>query len=213
MTQFEVTLAALISLGACACDRIEGSGRAIEDARTLPPFDRVEVSAGLEAEVSIGSRVVILRGDDNILPSIVTTVHDGLLTIEPLHDLDPTVPLSIQVSAPSLGSAALRAGGRLWVNDIAVERFELIGEAGGEIVASGAVDHLTVELTAGGEIDARELVSPSVSIFGSAGGTMSVTATEEISGAIESGSVARIHGAPASRSVQTRSGGEVFFED
>jgi hypothetical protein len=126
-------------LTARVCVRIDGSGHAIAQSRALDAFDLIEVSAGLQAAVSIGPEKAVVSGDDNIVPLVLTTVQNGLLRIEPEHSFEPVVPLRIEVRTPSVREASLRAGGQLELNGIDADALTLSGEAGGDIVASGSV--------------------------------------------------------------------------
>ncbi|MFO0552517.1 MAG: head GIN domain-containing protein [Polyangiaceae bacterium] len=194
------------------CETVYGSGRSETQERDVQAFTKVEVSAGLEAHVTQGAtQSVVITGDDNIVPTISTEVRNGVLFIEPAVDFDPRLPLEIEVVAPSLEGASLRAGGALWIDGLDAPTFELSCEAGGEVMASGHVDRLTVSLSAGGDIDAVDIDSPRVVLRGEAGGEMSVTATDRVEGHVESGATARVFGDPEVRSVTTESGGEVEY--
>ena len=208
---FRGLLTAGLLFGAQGCETIEGSGRAASEQREVPSFSHVLVRAGLRADVRPGPQSVVVTGDDNIVPHVMTNVRGSVLTIEPELDFDPVVPLSISVSAPELNGASLEAGGRLDVSELDAEAFSLELNAGGKIVASGRVRHLDVSLSAGGTLDATAIASPTVTLWSSAGGSVLVTALEEVSGAIESGSEAWIYGSPARRNVSTKSGGEVSY--
>src|SRR5688572_26470236 len=100
---------ALFLLGT-GCDTINGSGVSAEERRDVAPFRHVHVKAGLHADVRPGPQSVVVFGDDNIVPHVVTRVSGSVLTIEPERDFDPVVPLSIAVSAPELSGASLEAG-------------------------------------------------------------------------------------------------------
>lgn len=206
-----LSLSAMLAIGCLF--RISGSGRPLDETRDVPAFDRVEVRAGLEADVAPGPQRVRVRGDDNIVSHVVTTVENGTLVIEPDADFAATTPLTIEVRAPSLAGVRLRAGGRLSVHDLNTERFELAGASGGDVVASGDVDALVVSLEAGGSIDATAVRAKTATIDARAGGTIDATANDSARGSVISGSEARIHGHPSTRAITTRSGGSVVYID
>ena len=206
---------AVATIGSCltflGCDTVRGSGRAANESRVVPEFNAVEVSAGLNANVGLGPQEVALSGDDNILPSISTSVQGHVLHIEPLHDVDPVVPLVIAVKCPSLTGAKLRAGGGLRVDDVNLTELSLEVEAGGDLSASGTVDHLTATLSAGGSLDTTALLAKSIVAHGRAGGDLRVTASEEITGSMESGAEIQVFGHPAKQEVTEDSGGSVTY--
>lgn len=204
-----LSLSAIFAVGCLF--RISGSGQPRDETRDLPAFDHVEVRAGLEADVAPGPQRVEVRGDDNIVPHVVTTVQNGTLVIEPDADFAASTPLTIEVRAPGLKGVRLRAGGRLSVHDLNAARFELAGASGGDVVASGNVDALTVSLEAGGSIDATAVHAKTATIDARAGGTIDATASDSARGTVISGSEARIHGRPATRAIATKSGGSVVY--
>lgn len=63
---------------------IQGSGRIIRDERAIAPdFNGVRVSNHGDLEVSLGDKVeLIVEGDDNIIPRIVTRISGDTLVIE-----------------------------------------------------------------------------------------------------------------------------------
>lgn len=207
-----VIAAMTLAVLAVGCDRVSGSGVAADDDREVPAFERVRVAAGLRADVAPGAASVVVHGDDNIVAGIETIVVDGELRIRPLHDVDPVVPLWIEVRTPVLEAVALRAGGEVIVHDVAQPSLALEVRSGGLLRASGEVEHVDLFLASGGTLDASAVEARSAVLHARAGGQIIATATESVDGLVESGSRARVHGAPAARTVVTESGGQVGYE-
>jgi hypothetical protein len=194
------------------CETVHGSGRSAKESRLVPEFTAIEVSAGLRAHLATGPQEVALSGDDNILPYVSTTVAGRVLNIEPTVDFDPVVPLEIRVSCPTPTGAKLRAGGDLRVDDVSVPELAVEIEAGGDLAASGTVDRLIATLSAGGSLDTTAMLAKSVVAHGRAGGDLRVTASDEITGSMESGAEIVVFGHPSKRNVTTdESGGSVTY--
>lgn len=193
------------------CDTIYGSGRPFEETRDLPPFDSVVVAEGLAARVGIGPQEVSLRGDDNIVPEVLTTVDRGVLRISSDHDLEPDVPLDIVVTAPHVQEAAAESGAYLEV-DIDADEITLRSDSGSAVVASGSVGQLNAIATSGSSLDAARLAAAWVMLQCESGSEMVVRASEGASGSVVSGSAATVLGWPAVRSVHSASGSEVSYE-
>jgi len=192
---------------------IQGSGQPVTEERELEDFRSVHVQAGLRAEVRTGPHSVVVTGDDNIVPHISTTVVGGVLHVEPEASFEEDVPLVITISAPLFEEVSLEAGGRIEVIDVVQEELSLACRAGGDVIASGDVEHLNVAQESGGNIDATAISAPVVTLHGSAGGDVQVTATDSVRGSVESGSIARVHGSPEVRSIKSQSGGKVVWVD
>lgn len=203
-----VALASL--LGGC---QFQGDGIEASESRTTGPFRSVHVRAGLEAEIHQGPFSVVVHGDSNILPHVLTTVHGDRLDVEPDVSFEEVRPLRIVVTAPEFDELFLEAGGRLDVVDVVEDELSLRCRAGGDVFASGDVEHLHINQSAGGNIDASALDATDVSMAGSAGGELDVRASHAVEGTIESGSLARVHGDPEIKNVTTKSGGEVVYEE
>ena len=77
-----IAAAAMLVLAGCGP---AGSGEIAADERTLPPFDRISVSEGLDLTVEVipgaAQRVTVVY-DDNLVGLIGTDVVDGELRVE-----------------------------------------------------------------------------------------------------------------------------------
>ncbi len=215
MRPFSILLPTLLLSLSLACTLgIAGSGRAVDDSRVVSDFDAVEVSAGLVADVAPGPTSVVVHGDDNLVPHVVTRVRGRTLVVEPDASFDPAVPLVVTIRSPAVSSVTLRAGGAVSVHDIARSELALHCDAGGTLIASGTVDHLVATQSAGGDVDATGLVATSVSVDARAGGSMHLHVRDAASGAVLSGSEVSIHGRPRTRAITEASGGTVrWLED
>ena len=84
---------------------IVGSGVAKREARDVGPFSGVDVSATLEASVTIGAETsVTIEGDDNLVPLIKTEVRDGRLVAnyEPGHSFRTKQSPRLTIVTPKL---------------------------------------------------------------------------------------------------------------
>ena len=63
-------------------EKINGSGHVVTKERNLDPFTKIEVSKGLDCEVTQGNdQKVTIEADDNLQDGIITTVSNGVLKI------------------------------------------------------------------------------------------------------------------------------------
>lgn len=205
-----VSLGLLLGAVVSGC-QLQGNGVDASDARPLQGFRSVHVRAGLVAEIRPGPFSVVVEGDSNIVPHVLTTVHGETLDVEPDVSFEEAEPLRVLITAPEFDELFLEAGGRLDVFDVAEEDLSLRCRAGGDVFVSGEVDHLELTQSAGGNVHARDLEATDVTVNGSAGGEVELQATHAVEGLVESGSVVRVHGAPAIKKVSTASGGEVVY--
>lgn len=209
-------LALLASLATLAgCGRIGGSGVAAESVRSVPAFSQVTVEHFLEADVTIGgaSRVVV-SGDDNLVPLVVTTVVDGQLVIgvQGDRDLAPVQPLRVQVDAPALAAIAASGFGTLHASGLAGDALTIGSSGGGDVTAAGACHALTVDVNGGAALDAGALTAATASVHVDANAHATITATEAVTGSVGANSSLHVLGNPPARSVDVAPHSELSFE-
>lgn len=156
---------------AAATDCIEGSGTAREENRTVPPFTALAVGGVFDVHLTVGPpQRVTLRGDDNILPHIRTTVSDGKLTVASDRSLCLRTDLRLDIRVPLLTGFESNGTVSLQIDGIQGERFDLSLGGSGEAVLAGRCERFDALLagTAGlraGDLEARRV---SVRIAGAA---------------------------------------------
>jgi hypothetical protein len=207
-----LALAILCTLPITGCDTIYGSGRALDETRTVASFDSISVAAGIEADVSPGPSSVVVHGDDNIVTDVVTEVRDSVLYVYPIHDYHAVVPLIVEIHAPRLATLSLSSGSRSTLSEVDEQELALEVDSGATMVASGRAIELRAHVASGGMLDATNVEAERVVIDGHSGGELDLTATREVTGLVESGAHARVLGRPAVRDVHTQSGGDVTYE-
>lgn len=136
--------------------RIVGSGRVVEDKRTIGPFSRLRV----DSAVTINARPaaapgVTVRADDNIAPLIMTIVENDALVvkIKPNTGIRTESPLVVNVDFTRLTQADLRGSGDLNVAGLKGEQFELSLAGSGDVRMDGVeLARLTTRLAGSGDM-------------------------------------------------------------
>jgi hypothetical protein len=192
---------------------INGSGVRAEAEHTVEAFDQIAIHAFAEVHVSFGAQRVVVSGDDNVVPHIITRVDAGELHIDMESNLAITynLPLRIDVSMPVLTQVHARFSGKLTITDVKAAELKLDCYAT-DAAASGQVDRLTVSNDLGGMIDARALLAKVVTVTSGAGGTTLLTASEAIDGELEGGAELHVFGQPTMRNVTASSGATISYE-
>ncbi len=143
----------------CGANLVVGSGRIVEESRTIGAFSKVEVSDGLRLIVETGPAApLVIEGDDNLLPLIVTEVRGDTLVVEVPPGTSLQTSHGIRARATSEGLiAANMSGGSL------LRAAELRG------------DDLTVDASGGSVVELTDVVAGrSLKISSSGGSTLSV---------------------------------------
>lgn len=207
-----------------------GSGKSVEQARTLSPFTRIRLDGPLDLHAGTSdSTSVTVRADDNLVQQVVTEVEGETLvvTLRPGHSLRSRQPLQVNVSTPHLDGVDMRGSGDLWVQSIKGERFELklsgsgdahladlslrtlvVGLAGsGDVTARGRCDEAQLAIAGSGDLRlaALQTLRTSVNIAGS--GDAQVHATQSLTASVAgSGDVSYSGNPPQVKSTVAGSG-------
>ena len=183
----------LLLLTAIATACITGSGDLVTETRDVGEFDRIDVSGGLEVDLSIeaGSPAqVTTHFDDNLQDKIRTEVVDGTLIIE------------------ADGSFTVTGSGR--IVEVELPSLTALAASGGSIVQGvGSVDQLAVQASGGSRVDLSDLVVQGMTVDVSAGANLDVNAESSIEGEVSGGASLTLSGDPATRNLDVSGGGSV----
>jgi Putative auto-transporter adhesin, head GIN domain len=215
---------------------IQGSGVAKEESRTVETFTGVEVGGVIEATVTAGPETAVrVSGDDNLVPLVVTEVHDGRLSIRTKGhaNVRPKLPLKAEVTAPKVTSVGASGAARLRAAAGEAERFE--ARAGGashvsveglkaaearieadgasEVTASGATRSLKAEASGASRVHAEKLAADEaeVNFTGASGGA--VRAAKTVRGDVSGASNVRVTGRPETKAVRTSGASGVTYRE
>jgi hypothetical protein len=151
---------------------IEGSGKVIEDSRSVPAFQKLRLDGGFDVLVQIGGPAkVVVRADDNLQPLIVTRVEGDTLVVgtEQEKNVHSRSKVLVTVTTPSLSAAALRGSGDLTIDGARGGPFELSLSGSGDVRLGGAdLSRLSVALAGSGDVHLQgRSETASLSIAGS----------------------------------------------
>jgi hypothetical protein len=213
-----VVLAAALAMWNLGCNVVNsggptGSGRVISDTRTVSRFSAIELRGVGGAVVTLGGpEALIVEAEDNLLPSITTTVSNDTLVVE-LKTGRPTKPIVYHVTARELTALTTSGAGDIEANGLTASRLRTSQNGAGDIRlgqltaqelassmsgagslhASGTVGTLTLTMAGAGKLNGRELAvrDARLTITGAGDATVRVSDTlrAQLTGA---GSVAYI---------------------
>ncbi len=196
-----------------------GSGKVVEEARTLPAFTRIRLDGPFNLRATQAAATSVgVRADDNLVQRVITEVEGDTLVVSlrPGHSLRSREPLQVSVGTSSLQGVDMRGSGDLWLQSLKGERFELqlsgsgdarlsglalrslvVGVSGsGDVTAQGRCDEAQLSIAGSGDLHMAELqtLRTSVSIAGS--GDARVHATQALSASVAGSGDVRYSGSP-----------------
>ena len=195
--------------------RVDGSGKLIDEPRTLAPFSRIRIDDSLDVQAKPGSsQSVVVQADDNLAPLVLTTVEGETLVLrfKPGVSIRSAGSVRVQVQFTELKGVELRGSGDLAIDGLQGESLDLGLSGSGDVRLRGAdVGKLSANLAGSGNVALQGRCKDfSLSIAGSgdvrAGELQCKSAQVSIAGSGD----ARVH-ASESLAVQIAGSGDVSY--
>lgn len=169
---------ALDDSGPGTADTRIGSGVTASDARSLPAFTGVELAGSNTLVVRVGGeQAVVVRGDDNLIDLVTTEVAAGRLVVAETGSFQTNVPMTVDVTVPSLTALELSGSGLVVVDGLMAERATIRVPGSGLVRGGGTVDQLVVDVSGSGAAQLEGLEARDVTASLSGSGVIRVTAT------------------------------------
>ena len=183
------------------------------EARQPGRFSGIDLRAPVDVTFSIGANTsVTVSGPADILPLLLTTVKDNVLTIKLTDSVMLRKPVKVAITSPSLLAVSLSGSGSLNASGISGDSLNLDVSGSGSIMASGQVTTVNVSIKGSGGVDVRSIHAKvlNASMKGS-GDLRAYASNTAIVGLTGSGDV-RILGNPPMKVVNRTGSGDVHFE-
>lgn len=238
MTQLvRLVVAACIALLFNSCNinnsggSIEGSGNVVSKERNVQDFTKVEVSRGLDCEVTQGDKTeVIVEADDNLQDGIITTVENGTLKITSKYgNYRNVASKKIKVQMPKIVALESTSGSNLIsTNTLKGDNISLKSSSGSDLEANVEADKISLEATSGSNmtvggkalevtthsssgstIDAEKLLANDITSESSSGSNSVVNPIVSLKAHASSGSSIEYEKAPKNLNIQKNSAGDV----
>lgn len=197
MRNFLLVCMAVLSLGACGCSGIPGSGVIKQKSYTVSPFKSVNISGTGSITVTKGEETsVSIQTDDNLHQYLKVEVANGTLKISQDENLNPSDGININVVTDDLSSFHLSGAADGTLNGITGPALKVSLSGAGSIEGNGEVDELTISLSGVGSADFKNLKAKKVKIDNSGVGSAEVFASEEFDGNVSGVGSIECHGQP-----------------
>ena len=204
----------------------------VSEKRETASFTGVSVGSGLTAYVSQGSQLVELKGDEEYIKKVTTTVKDNVLYVNVENmglNWNFGEKVKIYVSAPefsyigSSGGANVFSGNIIKSKDLTlkssggadlkleVEADMLTAECSGgaDMELRGKAGSLDAECSGGADIEAADLVSANCKARASGGADMKVHATQSLVARASGGADIYYKGNPEKLDKSESGGGDI----
>lgn len=174
-----------------------GSGVAATESRVLPGFTALDVAGANEVIVHVGDeQSVVVEADDNLIDRLTTEVNGRTLVLGTEGSFTTEVPMTVDVTVPTLQAIALTGSGLVVVDDVKAQQLTIRLPGSGILIVSGSASRLDVELSGSGDVRLEDLLAREVSATLSGSGRVQVHATESLVASVSGSGVIVYTGDP-----------------
>lgn len=195
-----VLIFAILACSTLSPNTVVGSGKAVSETRNVSGFSSIELRGSADVTATIGSaESVTVKGDDNIVPLITTTVSNGALIIEtkPLTNINVSNPIQVSVTMKLLQGITLSGSGNINVSGMDGGDLSIDLPGSGDITVKGTADNLTLNLLGSGNIVCDELKASSATITLNGSGNIDVFVSDSLDANIRGSGTIHYAGNPA----------------
>jgi len=202
----------IILLSMCNIDAhfgLKGSGKVVEQERSLPIFSAIEASGGINVYISQGeSQKVVVVTDDNIQPLVLTKVENNVLKVFLDKWSVRASTLKILITIKDIKSVSCSGGtdaysespiivSSLQINlsggsdaNFNLKADEISGSmsGGSDLMLKGTSGTLKIEASGGSDCKAFDLITSKADVSASGGSDIFITVNEELIASASGGS-------------------------
>ena len=184
-----LALTVLVALTACqtifntTVEAIRGSGKVVTASRSVSGFSSIQVNLGAELVLSQGNGESLnLEADDNLMPYILTDVHNGKLIVSTPNNtsLTPSSVIRLNVGFKTLSDIEIFGSSDISAKNLDLDTLTINFSGSGSTHLAGQVD--TQNITIQGQATLRnfDLASRNVTANISGNGTVEVNAIDTL---------------------------------
>ncbi len=163
----------------------KGSGQMVTELRDIGSFDRIESNIGADIIVSIGAtQSVSLTYDDNLIGYVTTKVRGRKLVVESSRSFSSSRDCQIKIVVPQLEEVSVGGSGKIEVVGLDADRFAVEIDGSADVVASGEVGELVIEVNGSGNVDTRDLVAGEATVEINGSGDVNVMARDYLTATV-----------------------------
>ena len=175
----------LVSLGT-ACHRgfmnqVSGSGNRQKQKRDVASFTSVSTNGAFHIEVVAQKPLALeIEGDDNILPLVNMEVSNNVLHIKPGQNYSVREPIIIRIAVPNLEGITSNGAGKIDVEGLKNEKFEIGLNGATAIRVSGETKLVNIDTNGAGKIDTSKLRAARAVVESKGVSTVEVHAADQL---------------------------------
>ena len=183
----------------------------------LPPFDRIDVSAGIKVAATAGKeQLVTAKAVNGDFEDLEIEVRNGRLSISRewnrLRWHGKRTLYKVTVSADTLRGISASSGSHAVLDNVDASAFMINISSGAHVEVIGESSVCALDLSSGGNLDAEQFFCDVAEIDVSSGGHGVVYVRDAVEGDASSGGHVTVYGTPSQVSLDRSSGGRIVIK-
>lgn len=193
----EITGAGGVSRIGTVTGCVEGSGKEQQEVRPTIPFSRVLIDGAFTVKIEFQQESkLVIRGDDNILPYIVTEVSDSLLTIRANRSICTKGSLVVEISTEQLKQLTADGANDITISKLKNREFSVVVDGTSDIRISGETKKFLLKVDGAGTVQAKDLHAEEAEVLIDGAGEAEVYAARKLIAEIDGAGDIRYYGNP-----------------
>lgn len=186
----KLKITALILLGAilltgCGFWGVRGSGKVVDETRSIRDFSSLDASGAYTIKIIVGENASLkISAEENLLKYIRTEVRGNTLVIDSKKNISPRKEIKIYVTTPYLNSIDCSGANTIYAKGINTDQFEVDLSGAGSIDLEGTAKYVNAGISGAGHIDAKNLKAKKIYISVSGAASAKVYASEYLDASV-----------------------------
>lgn len=215
-------------------EKVKGNGKVVTETRTTSEYDAIKISGFFDVDLVAGKEgKITIKGEENILSSIVVEVEDNALKIYVKKNINvrPSMGKKVEITIPieKISELNLAGSGDIRSKDVIKNesfiaklsgsgnfnllidsnKLELNLSGSGNVRLKGTADIFTTKLSGSGDIDASDLKSKNVDVNVSGSGNSRVNCNQSLTARVSGSGNIKYSGNPEKRDVKVSGSGNI----
>lgn len=171
-------------MGESSGNYVKGSGKKTTENRKTADFQRINIAGSLDLVYSAGKNALAITGDDNVISIIKTEINNGVLHIFSDKSFSTSMPITVSVSSPGLEAVMVEGSSDVSLQGLRSRSFLIQLNGTGEIIATGKVKSLDIDIFGTGGVNAKALSADNVDAKLNGTGDLQLTALQSLNATI-----------------------------
>jgi putative autotransporter adhesin-like protein len=153
-----IVLVSMVAACHHGLNQVSGSGNRQKQKREVASFTSISTNGAFHIEVVAQKPLALeIEADDNILPLVKTEVSNNVLHIKAGQSYSVREPIIIRIAVPNLEGITSNGAGKIDVDGLNNEKFEIDLNGATAIRVSGETKLVDIDTNGAGKIDTNKL--------------------------------------------------------